>query len=105
MTKTILLSTLCKGQIRYRFLNDPGHGWLEVPRAELEALGIADKISSYSYINQRFAYLEEDCDAPKFLAAKWPGKSFMTLEAENKIIDVYQEYTPIRNYANYPGQD
>jgi hypothetical protein len=52
----------------YRFINDPGHGWLEVPTAELITLGIADTISSCSYQSRdrRMAYLEEDCDAPRF---------------------------------------
>lgn len=49
----------------YRYLQDPGHGWIEVPVAELAALGIADRITHYSYISRdgTLAYLEEDCDA------------------------------------------
>lgn len=53
----------------YTFYNDPGHGWLEVTVVELEQLGIDDKISQFSYREGNHAYLEEDCDAPKFLAA------------------------------------
>ena len=54
---------------RYRFFEDPGHGWLEVPRAEVLASG-AD-ITPYSYYDPvtDMAYLEEDCDAPRFLKA------------------------------------
>ncbi|KKK46807.1 hypothetical protein LCGC14_3161520, partial [marine sediment metagenome] len=37
--------------------------WLRVRRAELVKLGIADKISGYSYMSGDYAYLEEDCDA------------------------------------------
>ena len=33
----------------YLYITDAGHGWLKVPLAELLKLGIADKISSYSY--------------------------------------------------------
>jgi hypothetical protein len=53
----------------YRFFADPGHGWLEVPRAEVVESGA--KISAYSYYDPATdrAYLEEDCDAPAFLAA------------------------------------
>jgi hypothetical protein len=60
---------------QYRFHADPGHGWLEVPVAELAALGIADKVSGYSYLSRdgKTAYLEEDCDATVFVAAKAPG--------------------------------
>ncbi len=63
-------------QRNLRFIEDPGHGWLEVDRADLIKLNIADKISHCSY--QRGptgkAYLEEDCDAALFIdAAKAAG--------------------------------
>ena len=56
----------------YKFYTDSGHGWLEVPLAELRELGIADKISGYSYIRGDFAYLEEDRDAGIFDQSKGP---------------------------------
>jgi len=49
---------------------DPGHGWLEVPKRELIELGIADQISDYSYQDKDNVYLEEDCDMTIFLKAK-----------------------------------
>lgn len=52
------------------FITDPGHGWLKVPLAELDALGIHDQITPYSYKNGRFAYLEEDCDMGLYLDAR-----------------------------------
>lgn len=60
-----------KPKKKYIFFVDPGHGWLGVPIADLYNLGIIDKITQYSYFNRfiRFAYLEEDCDAPLFIAA------------------------------------
>src|SRR5208283_3098652 len=51
------------------FHTDAGHGWLQVPRKALFDLGIAASISRYSYVKGDFAFLEEDCDAPKYLAA------------------------------------
>lgn len=56
----------------YTFIADCGHGWLTVPAAELAALGIADTISRFSYQSRdgATAYLEEDCDAARFFAAK-----------------------------------
>lgn len=48
----------------YKFITDPGHGWLVVPLAEVRASGA--KISAYSYIRGNMAYLEEDCDAGAF---------------------------------------
>lgn len=55
----------------YRFINDPGHGWLEVPVSELAAYGVSSAVSRYSYVDRKsgYAYLEEDCDAPLFLEA------------------------------------
>jgi len=51
------------------FHADPAHGWLEVDRADLETLGIVEKISRYSYHKGNRVFLEEDCDAPKYLQA------------------------------------
>jgi hypothetical protein len=51
----------------YVFHADPGHGWLAVKRAALHELGIADKVSSYSYQKGDTVYLEEDCDMPLYL--------------------------------------
>lgn len=54
----------------YTYFTDPGHGWLRVKRAELNDLGIANKISPYSYMRGDYVYLEEDCDMAKFMKAK-----------------------------------
>jgi len=55
---------------RYRYLQDPGHGWIEVPRDEITALGIAYQVSKYSYQNGGWVYLEEDCDAGLWISAR-----------------------------------
>jgi hypothetical protein len=55
--------------MRIKFICDPSHGWGEVPISLINDLGIADKISQYSYIKGSNAYLEEDCDLPIFLNA------------------------------------
>ena len=49
------------------WISDPGHAWLVVPLADVEASGF--KPSPFSYIANGLAYLEEDDDAPGFLAA------------------------------------
>jgi hypothetical protein len=54
----------------YTFFTDPGHGWLEVDRSELDDLGILKKITKYSYQKGDKVYLEEDLDAGTFLEAK-----------------------------------
>ena len=81
--------------MEYIFHTDPGHGWLEVTRAELIRLGILENISAYSYEKGDKVYLEEDCDASRFVAAKKAlGESFA-------FIDRYLENTPIRNYPHF----
>lgn len=64
----------------YRFFEDPGHGWLEVSRAEVVASGA--RISNYSYYDPAtdMAYLEEDCDAAAFLKAA--GLDWSTLPVQ-----------------------
>lgn len=52
------------------FIADPGHGWLRVPLAEIVALGLETQISVYSYIEGQYAYLEEDCDCPRYLETR-----------------------------------
>ena len=48
---------------------DPGHAWARFPKARLVKLGIADKISCYSYQNGTNAFLEEDCDLSVLITA------------------------------------
>lgn len=81
----------------FDFISDPGHAWLKVPHALLVELGIADKISQYSYTRGAFAYLEEDCDASHFIAA---------MKAAGREIKFRERNSPsrpsrVRNYATY----
>lgn len=55
--------------MRITIYNDPSHGWAAVAVSELKFLGIAEKISGYSYIKGETAFLEEDCDLPIYLDA------------------------------------
>lgn len=60
--------------MQFTFHADPGHAWLSVPRKMLFDLGIAEKITPYSYEKDNTVYLEEDCDASTFFhAAKAKG--------------------------------
>jgi hypothetical protein len=56
--------------MNYKYFQDPSHGWVEVPIAELRRLNVADKISRYSHRNGHLAYLEEDCDFSVWMEAK-----------------------------------
>lgn len=65
----------------YTFHSDPGHGWLEIPKSDLAALGPIP-ISSSSYEDEHNVYLEEDADASRFLrAAEQAGWDIETLDA------------------------
>lgn len=82
-----------------KFHSDSGHGWLAVKVGLLEDLGIIDKISTYSYIRGKTAYLEEDMDAGVFTqayVAKF-GKRF-------DIEESYKQYSNIRGYEHYTAE-
>lgn len=79
----------------YTFFEDPGHGWLAVSIEELKRLGIAAKISDYSYRKGEIAFLEEDCDFTTFAQAKEAAGEPFTYRT------VHQDPTPIRNYNRY----
>ena len=82
----------------YKLHTDPGHGWLAVRRKELVELGIADKITRYSYVKGETAYLEEDCDLATF---------FTAYRAKHGVDPVYtesfREKTFVRNCDPYTG--
>lgn len=56
-------------KISIKVFADPGHAWARFPKARLVTLGIADKISTYSYMNGSNAFLEEDCDLSVLISA------------------------------------
>jgi hypothetical protein len=51
------------------YYQDPGHGWVRVSVGLLHGLKIAHLITPYSYRRDDYAYLEEDCDLSRLLAA------------------------------------
>jgi len=55
--------------IKIKVFADPGHAWARFPKARLVKLGIADKITAYSYQNGANAFLEEDCDLSTLITA------------------------------------
>ena len=60
---------------KFTFYNDPAHGWLEVTFHEMRRSGLEPRdFSTCSYRQRNTFYLEEDCDAPKFIAA-WQEKT------------------------------
>lgn len=82
----------------YTFYTDPGHGWLCVPRSDLEILGLSEEISHCSYQEGDLVYLEEDSDAMKFLWAfkKKNGRFPLPIAEEH---DKYGSF--IRHFESY----
>lgn len=78
------------------FFEDCGHGWLRVPRKDLEYLGISGKITHYSYVKGDNVFAEEDCDASAYLDA---------CEAKGIKVNIKHHHTDrsskIRSYASY----
>jgi hypothetical protein len=53
----------------FNYYQDSGHGWAKVPIKLLEELNIENKITLYSYMRGKYAYLEEDGDLVIFFNA------------------------------------
>lgn len=51
----------------FKHYSDPSHGWVAVKRELIESLGLAEKITVFSYEKGKTVYLEEDIDAPTVL--------------------------------------
>lgn len=83
-------------KITLAFYSDPGHAWMKIPLSTIKKLNVADKISSYSYIRNSHAYLEEDCDA---------GIVIKALKENNVNIRIKEYNTnktsKIRSYSSY----
>jgi hypothetical protein len=78
------------------FHYDGGHGWLEVPAQAFRDLGLmALDFSRYSYRHGNTFYLEEDCDATKFITMFF--RRYGQNPAIKEINDGYN--SPIRSYA------
>lgn len=82
--------------MKIKFYSDPGHGWGAVKRKVLDELGIAHKITAYSYQKGGTVYLEEDCDLPTLVTA---------LATKGVIIAYEEKHTenrhPIRSYDRF----
>ncbi len=82
--------------LRIRYYQDPGHGWIAVKRVWLNMLGIENKITGYSYQRGSTVYLEEDCDMTTFhQAAKAAGWDI------NYLVVHYSTRHPIRSYQRF----
>jgi len=77
--------------------SDPGHAWLAVKTRELSELGIADKISQYSYVKGKTTYLEEDADMATYVNAQ--KERGVTVEIRQGR--VWPQKCPVRYFDSY----
>ena len=83
-------------KISIKVFADPGHAWARFPKSKLVSLGIADKISTYSYMNGSNAFLEEDCDLSVLI------KALRDLGYEIKFNESHtNRQSKIRGYCSY----
>lgn len=80
---------------KFVFHNDGGHGWLAVKRKLIEALGIENEISIFSYQKGQSVYLEEDQDLGTFC------KIMEDLEIEIKTRSSYKDNSHVRYFDRY----
>ena len=84
--------------LRIPYIQDPGHGWLEVDRKLARTIlgaGFA-RITPYSYQRKDMVYLEEDRDAALFLeAARSCGYSVTPIDRH------LNDEAPIRSYRPF----
>jgi pyruvate/2-oxoglutarate dehydrogenase complex dihydrolipoamide dehydrogenase (E3) component len=81
--------------ITLQMYTDPGHGWVKYAKSKLQKLGIATKISTYSYQKNEYAFLEEDRDLGILINAL-KAKGY-----EVKFREVSKNYSRIRLYDRY----
>lgn len=87
------------GTVKVKFYSDPGHGWGAVKRKMINDLGIADKITAFSFQNGNTVYLEEDCDLPKLTTAL--ATKGISIEYKETHTD---RRSPIRGYNRFVNQ-
>ena len=80
--------------------SDPGHAWAKVKKSFLSQLGIADKITTYSYMRDDYAYLEEDCDLSTLVSAM--RSAGITFEFREHVARFKR--SKIRNYDYYTNE-
>jgi len=84
---------------KFTILEDPGHGWVKVSKKLILDLGIWDQISTGSFINKGYAYLEEDYDG--FLFHESYKKLFGHQPVYRSAIS--NKSSRIREYDSFPS--
>jgi hypothetical protein len=76
--------------------SDPSHAFGKCKRQVLVNLGIANKVSTYSYQYKDNVYLEEDCDLPLLCS------TLMALDTRIKFVEKHtNRNSRVRSYEHY----
>ncbi len=70
----------------FQFHFDGGNGWLRVTHQQLDETGMSP--SRFSYHDDQFAYLEEDCDASEFRDLWQANREVEGLDTELRFTEV-----------------
>ncbi|MEE9215652.1 MAG: hypothetical protein V3U54_12930 [Thermodesulfobacteriota bacterium] len=84
--------------VRFDFISDLGHGYVKVPLVMIQELGITNKISEYSFKDNEFGYLEEDCDFWLFIGELLLQQ--VNIRVEYNYIDA-GEFAPCRQLPRF----
>ena len=87
-----MLDTVIPPEILRNFYFDSGHGWLEVTYEELIDLGIAKRITNWSYRDGEKVYLEEDIDVGTYIDAVKEQRGLVVTVKNLNVAD-----NPLRN--------
>lgn len=87
----------------FDFYTDAGHGWLKVHVYDARDVGLEpEDFTAFSYRKGDHLYLEEDCDAGRFIAA-WENAqrkfAFRSIDhGYNSPIRSYERIIPARRF-------
>lgn len=76
--------------MKLQWIEDPGHAWLLAPLATVQTAIEEGVTITHSWRSQAGAYLEEDCDAPAFLAWLHQTKRSFTIPANAIYVDDFE---------------
>lgn len=80
--------------LKFKYYQDPGHGWVAVKKDFVKKIGLLEKISQGSYQKGNTLYLEEDLDAQLVL------NTLKTLNIPFELVSKsINKSSPIRSYS------
>ena len=76
----------------YKYFVGDTKGWVEVSLVEIERLNLSNLISSSSYIDDKYIYLDEDLDFSFFMCYLSDIPDFKKVYVNDTHFDKYKRY-------------